>query len=84
VFVRADALAEHYSHNYRSAYVLAYLLSAAAVFIALGSTVVKNPDFSSKLKFAAVELVIIMFIISVVFVGQFFHWHQRWLDYRTL
>jgi hypothetical protein len=34
--VWADALAVHFSHLYRSAYVLAYLLSAIAVFVALG------------------------------------------------
>ena len=32
----ADTLAVHFSHLYRSAYVSAYLLSAIAVFIALG------------------------------------------------
>src|SRR5262249_44320681 len=56
-FAWADALGEHYSHNYRSAYVLAYLLSSAAVFIALCS-LFGNPKGSiSKLEFTGVELV---------------------------
>jgi hypothetical protein len=31
LFAWADALAEHYSHNYHTAYLLTYLLSAMAV-----------------------------------------------------
>jgi Protein of unknown function (DUF4231) len=92
----ADALAEHYAHNYRSAYVVAYLLSAVAVFIALGSAVVASYErapaklpssvelLQSKLLFSGIELVVIVFIVVIVFVGRFAHWHQRWLDYRTL
>ena len=34
-FIWADALAVHFAHLYRSAYVLAYFLSAVAVFIGL-------------------------------------------------
>jgi hypothetical protein len=33
----ADALAVHFSHLYRNAYVLSYLLAAAAVLIALAT-----------------------------------------------
>src|SRR5215813_10807151 len=36
-YIWGDALAIYYSHLYRGAYVLSYLLSAVAVFIALGA-----------------------------------------------
>jgi hypothetical protein len=35
-FIWADSLAEYYAHKYPSAYITAYLLSATAVFVALG------------------------------------------------
>ena len=42
-FIWADTLADYYAHSYRSAYVAAYLFSAAAVFIALGSAAGETP-----------------------------------------
>jgi hypothetical protein len=84
-FVWADALAEHYSQNYRSTYVLAYLFSALAVFIALGSAIFANPrDIVAELSSAAFELVAIVAIVSIVSIGRFLHWHERWIEYRAL
>jgi Protein of unknown function (DUF4231) len=85
-FAWADALAEHYSHNYRSARVLAYLLSAMAVFVALGSQLGGDPGHTSqsKIMFAGVEMVVIVLIIVIIALGRWLRWHERWLDYRAL
>jgi hypothetical protein len=84
-FIWADALAEYYSHKYRSSYLLVYLLSAIAVFIALGSAVARGPQaLLSELGFAGFELVAIIVIIGIVLIGRSSHWHKRWIEYRAL
>ena len=77
-----DSLAVHFSHYYRSAYVLAYLLSAIAVLIALFGAFAKTID--QKAVLVAIELVIIFMIIGIVAVGRSRHWHERWIDYRLI
>ena len=79
-YLWADALAVYFSHHYRSAYVLAYLLAAMAVFVALASLFWPN----SKFWFAVAELAIIIIIIGVIFFGRVLRWHERWLEYRAL
>ena len=79
-YVWADALAVYFSHHYRSAYVLAYLLAAGAVFVALAS--VLWPD--SKFWFTVAELAVISLIIGVIFFGRLLRWHERRLEYRAL
>lgn len=79
-YVWADALAVYFSHHYRSAYVLAYLLAATAVFVALASLF--WPD--SKFWFAIAELVVIILIIGIILLGRLLRWHERWLEYRAL
>jgi hypothetical protein len=87
----ADMLAVHYSHLYRSAYVLCYFLSAVAVFIALG-TVFMHDDpqtparevLGTKAVFVTCELIVIGTIILIVWRGLNRRWHERWLNYRAL
>jgi len=79
-YVWADTLAVYFSHHYRSAYVVAYLLAATAVFIALASLF--WPD--SKFWFTAAELAVISLIIGIIFFGRLCRWHERWLEYRAL
>jgi hypothetical protein len=82
-YVWSDSLAVHFSHLYRSAYVLAYLFSAAAVFIALfGSLLAHN--LNEKAAYVLAELVTIGTIIGVVGIGHVWRWHERWLHYRGL
>jgi len=81
-FVWADSLAIHFSHYYRSAYVLAYLLSALAVFIGLGGIFVHSHILKGLL--VALELAVIVGIIWLVWYGRRHHWHERWIDYRAL
>jgi hypothetical protein len=72
----------HYSHWYRSAYVLAYLLSAIAVLIALLGVSAKTIDQKAYLVLA--ELAVIFFIIMIVRTGRRHHWHERWIEYRLI
>jgi hypothetical protein len=81
-FVWADALAVHYSHLYRSAYVFSYFLSAVAVFIALGGVFAIHIE--QKALVVAAEMLIIGVIIALIFFGRRRFWHEQWLDYRAL
>jgi len=87
----ADTLAVHYSHLYRSAYVFCYVLSALAVFIALGTVFIRDDPnaaardvLSTKAVLVGCELVVIGTIILIVWLGLNRRWHERWLNYRTL
>jgi hypothetical protein len=84
-FIWADTLAVHFSHLYRSAYVSAYLLSAVAVFIALGGLFESGGDpLRAKVALVAIELFVIGVILAMILIGRRWLWHERWLDYRTL
>ena len=85
-FIWADELAVHFSHRYRSVYVLAYLLSAFAVIIALAGIFGEHPrdPMGNKVVFVVFELLVIGFILGIVIVGRWWLWHERWLQYRTL
>ena len=85
-FIWADTLAVHFSHLYRSAYVSAYLLSAIAVFIALGGLFFdgSHDPLRAKVTLVALELMVIGVILAMVLIGRRWLWHERWLDYRAL
>ncbi len=85
-FIWADTLAVHFSHLYRSAYVSAYLLSAIAVFIALGGLFFDggHDPLRAKVLLVALELLVIGAILAMVLIGRRLLWHERWLDYRAL
>src|SRR5262245_5796663 len=72
----ADTLAVHYSHLYRGAYVFCYFLSAAAVFIALGTVFLHDDPqtpardlLSAKAVFVGSELIVIGAIILIIRLG---------------
>ena len=78
----ADALAVQFSHLYRNAYVLAYLLAAAAVLIAVIGAYVEHAIL--KLALVALELFVVVSIIQLVRYGGSNAWHERWIDYRLV
>jgi hypothetical protein len=80
--VWADSLAVYFSHHYRSTYVLAYALSAVAVFIALGGVFTHTIDAEAPIVLA--EVLVICIIIEMIRRGRRLRWHERWLDYRAL
>jgi hypothetical protein len=87
----ADALAVHYSHLFRSAYVLAYALAALAVFVGVATVFIHNDPqtpanevLAVKAVFTGIELLLIGAIVALVWLGRRRAWHRRWLDYRAL
>ena len=77
-----DALAVQFSQLYRNAYVLAYLLAAAAVLIAVVGAYIEDPIL--KLALVALELFVVVAIIQLVRYGGKNAWHERWIDYRLV
>ena len=77
----ADQLAVLCANRYRSTYVVAYVLAAAAVGLAL---VPLATDMSPRAESICLvlELVTISTILVIVKIGDQMRWHQRWLDYR--
>jgi hypothetical protein len=78
----ADSLAVYFSHLYRNAYVLSYLLAALAVLIAVLGAYVESA--AVKLIFVGVELLVVIAIIQLVRYGSSRGWHERWIDYRLV
>jgi hypothetical protein len=82
----SDKLADLCADAYRSTYVLAYLLSAAAVFLALlpmaaGWT---NAATHPPTPTIAAELVLIGVILLLLRLDRRRRWHERWMEYRLL
>lgn len=78
-----DMLSVHYANKYRSAFIFAYLLAAAAVgmaLIPLGLTL--RPHGGPETVFIALELLFILVILLMIFFGRKNAWHERWIDYR--
>jgi len=78
-----DKLAVHYADRYRSAFILGFLLAAGAVAMALlplGCCFVEHGWAETAC--TAIELGVIVTILSLVLIGRRRHWHERWIDYR--
>jgi hypothetical protein len=82
-YAAVDALANYYGQKYRSAYVLAYLLSACAVATGLSHFVLPRGEVI-EFVLAFLELLLVGWIIGIVLRGRTMRWHDRWLDYRAL
>ena len=82
-FVHADNAALYFSHVYRSAYVINFMLAALAVMVGL-SAVLAWDNLWVKFVSVVVELVLISLIVWITKRGNDGGWHQRWLDYRRL
>lgn len=77
-FERADSMANAYGDIYRSLFLITYGLGALAVLSAFCGIYLKEH--------AAfwIELSLISIIAIVVATANFFHVHERWIDYRLL
>jgi hypothetical protein len=88
----ADALAIDLSNRFRSAYIKAYLMAAAAVVIALfgiffahglsSATVLQA--LALKALLVVPELYLIYRILVIVRKGRRARWQERWIEYRAL
>jgi hypothetical protein len=79
----SDKRGDLYADAYRSAYVLTYLLSAFAVFIALVPMAIGLDD-DVEVFFVWGELVTLLLIVVMFMWGGKRHWHERWMEYRLL
>jgi len=80
-----DGLAALNAARYRSAFVLAFLMAAAAVGCALMPVALAWTSAAHHLKasvFVAAEVVLIAEIILVIRAVRRGRWHERWIDYR--
>ncbi len=73
------------SDAYRSTFVLAYLLAAAAVFLALLPGALTGMGHEPlERAWAWSELAVLGAIVLLVGCGWWWRWHDRWVDYRLL
>jgi hypothetical protein len=78
-----DKLAVLYADRYRNAFLLAFLLAAAAVGLALLPVALGLlPHHGAEIACIALEFVAILTILALVFQGRRRRWHERWIDYR--
>lgn len=84
---RADNVALHCSHAYRSTYVLNFILAGLAVLAGLLSVFWWSAEHSVLIKagFVFVEVVLISLILWLTRLGGGRHedWHKRWMEART-
>lgn len=78
----ANGLSVYYANLYRSAFVIGYLLAAAAVFLALFGWASHFP-FNHDI-FVWLELVTIVTILGLTTWGRRKRWHERSIDFRML
>lgn len=78
----ADGLADLYADANRSAFLLSYLLSAAAVFAALLPMALGRPQLETVCALA--ELVILACILLLLYWARKLRWHERWMECRLL
>ena len=79
----ADRLAEHYADAYRSTSVIAYMVSAFAVFIALFPGTVGLRE-TGDLVCILLELAALGTTLVLVTLALMRRWHERWMDCRLL
>jgi len=79
----ANGLSGYYASLYRSAFVVAYLLAALAVFLALFAPAIRLEETGTDV-FVGLELVAILIILAITALGRHERWHERSIDYRML
>ena len=82
-FAWPDKRGDLYADAYRSGYVLTYLLSAFAVFVALLPRTA-GLEGDAQTACVAIELVMLLVILLLFVIGRARHWHERWMEYRLL
>lgn len=90
---RADNVALHCSHAYRSTYILNFFLAAFAVLVGLLSVFWWTLDNGAvqnsvvvKAAFVSIEVVLILIILISTRLGRSSNrdWHVRWLEARSI
>lgn len=79
-YVRADLLASRYQKMYYGMEATVYVLAVAAV--ALGAT--QLIFFSGYPRILIAEVVFMVAVLVIIWLGRRRRWHTKWLDYRFL
>jgi hypothetical protein len=80
-----DRLGELYADRYRSAFLFAFLLAAAAVGLALLPEATDlTPHHAAEIACIMFEFAAIVVILTLVWRGRHQRWHERWIDYRLM
>ena len=79
-YSRADILALRYQRLYFKAGSLVYILAAAAVAVAAFQALF----LQGWPRIALIEVVFILAVLAVVWLGNRRKWHSKWIDYRFL
>lgn len=79
----SDRRGDMYADAYRSAYVLIYLLSALAVFMAL-LPIAAHLEGTAQVVSVAVEFIFLLVIVVLLWAGRKRRWHERWMEYRLM
>jgi hypothetical protein len=82
---QADQIAGRYAIRYRRAYKAVYALAPLAVLCAVaGWWLLGKSDAIPDWVFTSLELLCILAILLVTWLGRSGRWHERWLDARVL
>jgi hypothetical protein len=81
-FAWADGLADLYADANRTAFLLSYLLAAAAVFLALLPMAIGNR--TGETICGGLELIFLGGILGLLWATRHFHWHEHWMECRLL
>ena len=78
----ANGLAEYYGNLYRSAFAINYIFGALAVFCAFLHYALESR--AASLVLIITELLLLLAIPIIYFVGRWRRWHEKWIDFRLL
>jgi hypothetical protein len=81
-FAWADGISAHLSDSYRGGMTVNFILSSLA--IAGGMAYLPFASADHKWIFALFELILLMIILTITWLGQHRHWHSRWFETRRV
>jgi hypothetical protein len=81
-FAWADGISARLSDTYRGGMMLSFIFSALAIVGGLAYIPFASHD--DKWAFAVVELLLLLGIVGITFVGRRLNWHRRWFETRRV
>jgi hypothetical protein len=81
-FAWSDGISARLSDTYRGGMMLSFIFSALAIVGGLAYVPFARHD--DKWAFAVVELLLLLGILGITFVGQKLNWHRRWFETRRV
>jgi hypothetical protein len=80
----ADAIANHCSQFFRSAFVVNFLFAALAVIAGSASVMTMESSTYRKAVPVAIEIGLILCVVGNVSLGRHLRWHNRWVEAREV